>query len=101
MPHRGPIRPFTPRENEIAEGIRLGLSYAQIGAGLVNLRTGKRGISEHTVDAHVERMVRKFDLYGELHERLPPRHIILVYAAERFLASQLAPAPAGAPAAAD
>jgi DNA-binding NarL/FixJ family response regulator len=72
MPDRGPIRPFNDRQNRIAEGIRRGLSYRQIGAEL--------GISEHTVADCVEKMAMLFDVYNELNVSLPPRHIILVYA---------------------
>lgn len=77
MPRRGPHRPFTARQNQIADGILRGLSYKQIGHELA--------ISEHTVAAHVRMMAMLFDASGDLGEQLPPRTVILVYAAYRQL----------------
>lgn len=57
-----PIRPWTPRQKEIADriatvvmenGARRGLSYAEIGKEL--------GISEHTVRSIVREMANKID----------------------------------------
>ena len=75
MPRRGPIHPFTPRQEQIADGIRRGLTYKQIGR--------ERGISPHTVAAHVKMMAVLFDACSELEERPSPKAMILVYAAHR------------------
>jgi hypothetical protein len=88
MPQRGPLRPFTKRQDEIAEGIRRGLSYKQIAAQLVNEETGRIGISPHTVAAQVKMMALLFDAFaadGELGQHLPPRTVILVYATYRHI----------------
>lgn len=75
MPRRGPIRRFTPRQEQIADGILRGLTYKQIGSELA--------ISPHTVASHVKMMAMLFDACGELGEQLPPRTVVLVYAAYR------------------
>lgn len=45
VPPAGPLRPLTPRQLLVADGIRRGLSYAEIGAEL--------GIDGSTVKGHV------------------------------------------------
>lgn len=46
-------RPLSPREYEVLDGMRRGLTNLQIGITL--------GISEHTVKAHVKSILEKFD----------------------------------------
>ena len=76
MPHRGPIRPFTPRQNEIAELVAAGFSYAQIGHRL--------GIKPSRVRNAIRDMALLFDAYGDFNDgELAPRQIVLVYAIER------------------
>lgn len=82
MPQRGPVRAFTPEQEAIADGIRRGLTYEQIGHEI--------GKSAYTVADRVEKMAFLFDCYHEYHEedRLKPRDIVLVYAIYKHLGNQ-------------
>lgn len=69
---------FTPTESLIAQGIRAGLSYAEIGLELARAKGGNRPVSPHTIRSHVNRMAGKIDGC----EDLAPRHA--VYSALQF-----------------
>jgi DNA-binding NarL/FixJ family response regulator len=72
------IRELTPRQQQIADGIRRGLSYAQIGVELT--------CSEHTVRAHVRAMANLIDADdGALS---PRERILMLVAHERWAAER-------------
>lgn len=62
---------FTPTETLIAQGIRAGLSYSEIGLELARAK-GSKPVSPNTIRSHVNRMKQKVDGC----EDLAPRHAI-------------------------
>jgi DNA-binding CsgD family transcriptional regulator len=63
----GPIRALTERQLQVADGIRRGLTYAEI-AGELSRVTGKP-VSLETVRTHVRHMAMLFDEPRELAPR--------------------------------
>ncbi len=88
MPHRAPHRAFTARENRIADGIRRGLSYREIGGELAAANGRATPIAPETIRKEVITMAELFDRFHEFRDELTPRQVVLVYAVERELQQQ-------------
>lgn len=86
----GPVFDFTERENQVGDGIRRGLSYAEIAGELTRILKLTRPMSVHTVRSHVRNMASKLDDPPEL----PPRwRIFLHFKVEREIALRMAAKP--------
>lgn len=74
----GPIRPLTPQQQCIADGIGDGLSYAEIGARCTSAKR-PQGITAASVRQQVKAMALLFDNPHEL----PPRVRIALWVRHR------------------